>query len=191
MRRHVVAWFYVSALWLSCQVPANAVPPPQQPLEAAAAREAKSAQPDGCLPAWPVTQSLKGRLMGIVLGPYSEEKPPVPAESFLFLLLDNPVAVCASTRNDYPAYEDVTRIKIVNLSLADFLDVMHTWGSDEIRITSTLNTTQTFGQEPGPVIFDAGDFQFCWLHPSNGEESDWECMGSIAWSRRLPGPHLP
>lgn len=103
---------------------------------------------------------LEGRLLGIVLGPYPEENPPVPAKSFLFLLLDGPVAVCASPPE--PAYEDVTRIKIANLSDSDFQYVMHTWGADEIRIKSTLNTEQTIRQAPGTVIFDTANFQFCW-----------------------------
>ena len=120
--------------------------------------------------------------MGIVLGPYPEENPPVPARYFLFLLLDSPVAVCASPGNNYPAYEDVTRIRIATfLSLSDFLNVMSKWGADEIRIRSTLNTAQTFGQEPGPVIFDGNDLQFCG-RPVRGD-TDWKCMDENARGR--------
>ena len=188
--RSFAKWIYAPALWLSFQTPVDAIPPPHQPLEAAAAREVNSPHPDGCLAAWPVKQTLAGRLMGIVQGSVPEENPPVPAKSFLFLLLDNPVSVCASPSNHYPAFEDVTRIRLASLSLTDFMYVMHKWGSDEIRITSTLNTAQTFGQEPGPVIFDTADFQFCWRRPSNREGTGWKCIGSQALSEELPGPHL-
>lgn len=80
------------------------------------------------------------------------------------------------------------QIKIANLSESDFPYVMHTWGSDDIRITSTLNTAQTMRQEPGPVIFDTTDFHFCWL--ANNVQG-WRCITSDAWFKRLPGPHLP
>jgi len=108
----------------------------------------------------------------------------VPAESFLFLLLDDSIAVRASPPD--PAYEDVTRIKIVNLSESNFLYVMHTWGADEIRITSTLNTAQTYHQYPGPVIFETGAFQFCWR---SDDADGWKRLDSTEWIRRLPGPH--
>lgn len=182
MPKRVARWTCLLAVWLGCQVPAHAVPPPQQPLEAAAAREVKS-DPPGCLGASPVKQTLEGGLLGIVVGPVPEENPPVPARSYLFLLLDYPLTVCASAPD--PAYEDVTRIKIANLSPSDFAYVMHTWGSDRIRITSTLETAATIYQEPGPVIFGY-EFQFCWMPLAGG----WQCMNSDEWAKRLPGPHL-
>jgi len=199
MHRYVATWLSLAALWQGCQNSANAIPPPQQPLEAAAAREVKQPHPDGCLAAWPTKQTLEGRLIGIVQGPFPEEDPHPTAKAFLFLLLDYPIAVCASPSNGYPAYEDVTRIRITTfLSLSDFLHVMQTWGSDEIRITSTLNTAQTYGQEPGPVIFDAGDLKFCWQsvattddHAGAGQRRDepgWMCNDSSGWVKRSPGP---
>jgi len=199
VRRCGATWVCsVLAPWLGCQASVNAVQPPPQPLEAAAAREVTSPHPDNCLAAWPVKQTLEGRLLGIVLGPFPEED--TPAKSFLFLLLDDPISVCASPENRYPAYEDVTRIKVANLSPSDFGYAMHTWGADQIRIKSTLNAAQTIRQEPGPVIFDTTDFQFCWrpvsraAHDSvpttDGLVSDWTCMDSTAWFSQLPGPHL-
>ncbi len=96
--------------------------------------------------------------MGLVLGAVPEENPPIPAKAFLFLLLDRPIAICAAPQVFTPAYEDVTRIKLTNLSVSDFLYVLHTWGADDIRITSTLSRATTIGQEPGPVVFDAARF---------------------------------
>lgn len=190
----------VSAAMLFCQI-AFPASPLTQPLAEAAAREVRSSHPPGCLDAWPVEQNLEGRLLGIVLGAFPEENPPVPARSFLFLSLDDPISVCASAPNHFPAYEAVTRIKLINLSLSDFLYVMRTWGSDEIRIMSTLGTAETIGQEPGPVIFNSANFKFCWrsvlkaMRPAdsatNGGASAWTCMNSGAWFHQLPGPHLP
>jgi hypothetical protein len=182
MRRYVATWISVPAVWMSFQIPATAVASPP-PLEAASAHQVNIAHPAGCLDAAPIRQTLEGWLLGFVVGPAREENPPVPATSFLFLVLDHPIAVCASVSD--PAYESVTRIKITSLSDSDLLYVMHTWGGDEVRITSTLDSAATVYQEPGPVIF-GDDFQFCWRHPSGR----WKCMDSDAWSKRLPGPHL-
>lgn len=189
----------VAAALLFFQI-AVAASPLTQPLAEAAAREVRSSHPPGCLDAWPVEQKLQGRLLGIVLGAFPEEDPPEPARSFLFLLVDDPISVCASAPNHFPAYEAVTRIKLVNLSLSDLLYVMHAWGSDEILIMSTLGTAETIGQEPGPVIFNSANFKFCWRSTSkavrradsatHGRGSDWTCINSGAWFRRLPGPHL-
>lgn len=188
--RYFLTLVSVAALWLSCQTAANAVPTPQQPLEAAAAREVKSRHPAGCLAAWPIKQTLEGSLIGLVVGGAPAENPPLHPEAFLFLLMNAPISVCASPANGYPAYEDVTRVKIISLSLSDFQYVMHSWGADEIRITSTLNTAQTFEQEPGPVIFDAGSLKFCWRSVSSDTHGNWQCLNGDAWFQRLPGPHL-
>jgi len=182
MHRYLATWLCAPALWLSCHISANAAPPPPppneedaplpQPLEKAAARVAKVSRPDNCLAAWPAKQTLQGKLIGIVMGAL----PPPHVEYYLYLLLDHPIAVCAAPEALYPAYEEVTRIKIRNLSESDFLRVMHRWGAAEVWITSTLNTAQNIHQGPGPVIFDPFDIQFCWLSPSNGKKSDWSCM---------------
>lgn len=173
----------------------------RQPLEQAAAREVKLAHPPGCLAAWPIRQTLTGRLLGIVVPAFPDENPPVPAKAFLFLLLDRPISVCAAPGVHYPAYEDVTRVKIVNLSLSDFFYVIRTWGPSDIRITSTLNTEETLGQVPGPVIFESANFRFCWRPASRAARHaassardlapGWKCAGSGEWFKLLPGPHLP
>jgi hypothetical protein len=200
MLKRATARIFLTLMWVSCGVwvAAQTV---RQPLEQAAAREVKSPHPPGCLAAWPAQQALTGRLLGVVLPPFPEEDPPVPAKAFLVLSLDGPTSVCAAPRMHYPAYEDVVRVKIINLSLRDFLYVMRTWGPDDVRITSTLNTAETIGQEPGPVVFDSANFQFCWRpppkvahHPTPAAPniaSAWTCMSSGAWFKRLPGPHLP
>ncbi len=173
-----------------------------QPLEDAAARVVKTPHPPGCLAAWPARQTLTGTLLGIVLPPFPVEDPPVPARSFLFLSPNSPIAVCATPGIHYPAYEDVIRIKISTLSPADFRYAMKTWGPDEIRITGTLNTAQTMGQLPGPVIFGINNFRFCWrpltkteytprwIAPNAPPPPAWTCLSSDQWFNRLPGPHL-
>ncbi len=180
----------MSTLWLSCW-PFAASIAQDQPLEQASAHESVLPNPAGCLAAWPTKQTLTGRLMGIVLGAVPEENPPIPAMAILYLSLERPIAVCAAPQMSYPAYEDVIRIKIENLSPSAFQYAMHTWGSRDIRITSTLNTAQTVGQEPGPVIFDTSDFRFCWkplfnakrntIHPEEDDHSGWTCLNSDKW----------
>lgn len=133
----------------------------------------------------------------MVLPAFPEEDPLKPAKAFLFLYLDHPIAVCAAPSVDYTAYEDVIRVKITTLSPSDLRYEMRTWGPDDIRIKSTLNTAQTLGQIPGPVIFDINKFQFCWRPETKATspfikpfELPWKCMKSDAWFKKLPGPHL-
>jgi len=181
-------WSWVLVLWWSCQVPASTEAP--EPLNQPPAREVK-ADPPGCLAAFPVKQTLEGNLRGVVLAGAPEEDPPIPKSGALLLSLKTRVAVCAAPREGYPAYEDVTVVGLSNLSLSDLQYVMHRWGADDIRITSTLDTAQTFGQALiGPVIFDSAQFEFCWRRRSNPKQGAWKCMDATAWGDQLPGPHL-
>jgi hypothetical protein len=189
MSMRLTTLFWLTVILLSCQLPACAAVL-RQPLAEAAAREVRTPHPPGCLDAWPVEQNLEGRLLGIVLGAFPDEHPPVPARAFLFLLLNHPIAMCASPKLFYPAYTDVTRVAISNLSLQDFLYVMRAWGPDQIRIKSTLNSANTTGEEPGPVIFDTANFNFCWRQSSRGKRRSWKCVNSEEWSKMLPGPRL-
>jgi len=197
MLKRAIAGIFLTVMWISCGTWAVAQTISQQPLEKAAAREVKSPHPPGCLAAWPAKQKLTGSLLGMVTPADPVEEPPIPAKAFLFLMPDHPISVCAAPSEDYPAYEDVVRIKITTLSLRDLLYVIRTWGPDDIRITGTLNTAQTIGQLPGPVIFGINNFKFCWRPMTKAAspfvkpyEPPWKCMKSDAWFKKLPRPHF-
>lgn len=188
--QRVATWMLLPALWLSWQADVNPAEPPAyrpqewapepQPLEDSAARLSSSPHPDGCLAPWPAKQTLDGRLVGIVWGGAPD------SEAILYLSLDSPIAVCASPENYSPAWEDVTRIKIQNMSVRDFLYVMRTWARYEVQITGTLNTAGNNHQEPGPVLF-GNDFELCGRSPSG--TSGRNCVGISPW-RLPPGKHL-
>jgi len=190
MPKRLATWTLLPALWLSCQAAVKPTEPPShqlqgwapapQPLEDSAARMSSSLQPEGCLAPWPAKQTLDGRLVGVVWGGAPD------SDAILYLSLDRPIAVCASPENHYPAWEDVTRIKIQNMSVRDFLYVMRTWARDKVQITGTLNTAQNIHQAPGPVIF-GNDFELCGR--SRSGSSDRDCLGTSPW-RLPPGKHL-
>ena len=177
MRRYHRALLYLPVLWASFQSPLSAAEsplyrpmdwaPPTQPLEESAARLAQSPRPENCLAAWPEKQTLRGRLIAIVTA----------SESYLYLLLDNPISVCAAPEAFFPAYEGVTRIKIRNASASEALSVIQAWGAEKVQITSTLGVAQNLHQEPGPVIFDPFRLRICGRHLSSGKEPRWECVG--------------
>jgi len=97
------------------------------------------------------------------------------SESYLYLLLDHPISVCAAPEAFFPAYENVTRIKIRNLPASEAIAAIQTWGTESVQITSKLEVAQNSHQEPGPVIFDPFDAQICGTRLSSGKEPRWEC----------------
>jgi len=142
-------------------------------------RAVKNDHPPGCLSSWPKVSQLTGRLAGTIFPAYPKENPPVPSRVFLFLLLQDPISVCAFSngRAKVPAYVNVTQIGLGWWSVADFQLIRKKWYRDQIRITGTLWNAGLTGGAPGLVILSVQTF----CSRKIGSEGAFQCQNWNAW----------
>lgn len=165
---------FIAAMLLSGSAYADKTPAPTSDY-APTAILTKQFRPSGCIDGIGTQYTFKGKLVGS----FSAKTVDVPAEGFLFLWLQKPIAVCGYYFAHYKqmAYENVKRIGILIVSPNTYRAIIKLWGNSEILIDGSLFNTGFTGHGGGPIIFGSIK-RFCY------SKATGEVFHCVAWSKR-------